>query len=193
MEIRPSPRIKGFYTLVNFLAFLFYCPLPVIVLQVFKRRPEHLYDLWSLVIAIFGVFLVLLIQLYILAYIRTLRYELLSEDLRVEMGIFWKRKKVIPYHKITNLNTLQGPVERRFGLGHLNVQTAGHGANSAPEGRLVGLEDFDGLKEKIMQQVRLVKSEVSTGEGRSAGNSERELLTRILDALTRIEKNTQKS
>lgn len=193
MEIKPSPKLKSLYTLINFILFLIYCVLPVIVLQIVKQHPRHLYDIWSLVIAILGLILVILIQLYLLAYIKTLRYELSSDDLRLESGVFWKRKKVIPFHKITNLNTLQGPFERRFRLGHLNVQTAGHGANTGPEGKLVGLKDFDRIKEEVMQKVRLVKSEAASIEDRPTERTQQELLKEMLKVLSRIEKNLQKT
>ena len=193
MEIKPSPKLKSLYTLTNLLLFLIYCPLPVIVLQIIKQRPRHLYDLWSVVIAILGIVTVILIQLYLLAYIKTLRYRLSEDDLRLESGVFWKKRKVIPLHKITNVNTLQGPLERRFALGHLNVQTAGHGASTSPEGRLVGLEEFEGIKEDVMKKVRLVKSESVTTEDRPRERTEQELLKEILDVLSRIDKNTQKS
>jgi len=193
MEIKPSPKLKSLYTLTNLLLFLIYCPLPVVVLQIIKQRPRHLYDLWSVVIAILGIVTVILIQLYLLAYIKTLRYRLSEDDLRLESGVFWKKRKVIPLHKITNVNTLQGPLERRFALGHLNVQTAGHGASTSPEGRLVGLEEFEGIKEDVMKKVRLVKSESVTTEDRPRERTEQELLKEILDVLSRIDKNTQKS
>jgi membrane protein YdbS with pleckstrin-like domain len=193
MEIRPDSKIKNLYSLTNFLVFLFYCPIPVIVLQIIKQRPHHLYDFWSLVIAVVGILIFVFFQVYLLAYIKTLRYELTSEDLRLEEGVFWKRRKVIPFHKITNLNTLQGPLERRFDLGHMNVQTAGHGANTSPEGKLVGLQDFDRIKEEVMQKVKLVKSEATTMEDRPREGSEREIQRQMLEVLRRIDKNLQKS
>jgi putative membrane protein len=192
MEFRPSPKLKSLYTLINFLLFLIYCALPVIVLQIVKQHPRHLYDIWSVVIALFGLVVVILIQLYLPAYIKTLKYELSSDDLKLEGGVFWKRRKVIPFHKITNLNTLQGPFERRFGLGHLNIQTAGHGANTSPEGKLVGLEDFDRIKEEVMQKLRLVKSEATVTEDKPRERSQQELLKEMLEVLSRIEKNLQK-
>ncbi len=192
MEIKPAPKIKNLYTLINLLVFLLYCALPVLVLQMAKQRPHYLYDLWSLVIGILGVITFILLQLYLLAYIKTLRYELSSEDLRLESGVFWKKRKVIPFHKITNLNTLQGPLERRFDLGHLNVQTAGHGANTSPEGKLVGLDDFDRIKEEIMRKVRLVKPDAVTTEDKPRESSQQELLREMLEILSRIERNTQK-
>ncbi|NIM97770.1 MAG: PH domain-containing protein [candidate division Zixibacteria bacterium] len=193
MEIKPAPKIKNLYTLINSLVFVLYCPLPVVVLQILRQRPRYLYDLWSLVIGILGVITFILLQLYLLAYIKTLRYELSSQDLRLESGVFWKKRKVIPFHKITNLNTLQGPLERRFDLGHLNVQTAGHGANTSPEGKLVGLDDFDRIKEEIMQKVRLVKSDALTTEDKPRERGQEELLREMLEVLSRIERNTQKA
>jgi len=204
MEIKPSPKLKDLYTLSNLVVFLIYCPLPVIILQILKQNVKlsfyenfenlrRLYDSWSVVIAIFGIVVVILIQLYLLAYIKTLKYRLSGDDLRLDSGVFWKKRKVIPLHKITNVNTLQGPFERRFALGHLDVQTAGHGASTSPEGKLVGLAEFEKIKEEVIQKVRLVKSESVTTEDRPRERTDQELLKEMLEILSRIEKNTQKS
>lgn len=193
MEIKPSHKLKNLYTLSNLLLFLIYCPLPVVVLQIIKRRPQYLYDAWSFVIALLGIVVVLLMQVYLLAYIKTLKYRLSEDNLRLDSGVFWKKRKVIPLHKITNANTLQGPFERLFGLAHLNVQTAGHGASTGPEGKLVGLEEFERIKEEVMKKVRLVKSEATATEDRPRERTEQELLKEMLEVLSRIEKNTQKS
>jgi len=192
MEFKPSPRLKRMYTLINSLLFAIYGVVPVVFLQVIKQHPRHLYDIWSFVIGVLGLVVFILTQLYLPAYLKTLKYELSSEDLRLQGGVFWRRKKVIPFHKITNLNTMQGPFERRFGLGHLNVQTAGHGANTSPEGKLVGLEDFDAIKEEVMHKVRLVKSEATMLEDRPPERTQQQLLKEMLEVLSRIEKNLQK-
>jgi membrane protein YdbS with pleckstrin-like domain len=180
------------YTLINSLLFAIYGVVPVVFLQVIKQHPRHLYDIWSFVIGVLGLAVFILIQLYLPAYLKTLKYELSSEDLRLQGGVFWKKKKVIPFHKITNLNTLQGPFERRFGLGRLNVQTAGHGANTSPEGKLVGLEDFDAIKEEVMAKVRLVKSEATAFDDKPPERTQQQLLKEMLQVLSRIEKNLQK-
>lgn len=192
MEFKPSRKLNGLYSLINFLLFVIYCVVPVVFLQIIKQHPRHLYDIWSFVIGVLGLIVFILFQLYLPAYVKTLKYELSSEDLRVQGGVFWRRKKVIPFHKITNLNTMQGPFERRFGLGHLNIQTAGHGANTSPEGKLVGLEDFDAIKEEVMTKVRLVKSEATMFEDRPPEPTQQQLLKEMLEVLSRIEKNLQK-
>jgi len=192
MEFKPSRRLNGLYALINFLSFLCYCVIPVVFLQIIKQHPRHLYDIWSFVIGVVGLIVFVLIQLYLPAYVKTLKYEICSEDLRADGGVFWKRKKVIPFHKITNLNTLQGPFERRFGLGHLNVQTAGHGASTSPEGKLIGLEEFEAIKEAVMAKVRLVKSEATILDDRPPERTQQQLLKEMLQVLSRIEKNLQK-
>ena len=192
MEFKPSPKLRTMYSLINILSFVAYCVVPVVVLQIIKQHPRHLYDIWSFVIGVLGLIVFILIQLYLPAYVKTLKYDLSSEDLRVQSGVFWRRKKVIPFHKITNLNTLQGPFERRFGLGHLNVQTAGHGANTSPEGKLVGLGEFDAIKEEVMGKVRLVKSEATMLEDRPPERTQQQLLKEMLQVLSRMEKNLQK-
>ena len=193
MEIKPSPKLKSLYALGNILLFLIYCPVPVIVLQIVKQRPRYLYNVWSLIITLLGIVVVILIQFYLLAYIRTLRYRLSEHDLRLDSGVFWKKRKVIPLQKITNANTLQGPLERLFGLGHLNVHTAGHGASTSPEGRLVGLEEFERIKEEIMQKVTMAKADSETTEDKPRDRTERELLKEMLEVLSRIEKILRKS
>jgi membrane protein YdbS with pleckstrin-like domain len=192
MEFKPSRKLRSLYGLINFLSFVCYCVLPIIFLQIIKQHPRHLYDIWSFVIGVLGLMVFVILQLYLPAYIRTLKYELSSEDLRLQGGVFWKRKKVIPFHKITNLNTLQGPFERRFGLGHLNVQTAGHGASTSPEGKLIGLDEFDAIKEEVMAKVRLVKSEATILDDRPPERTQQQLLREMLEVLSRIEKNLQK-
>jgi CxxC motif-containing protein len=77
-------------------------------------------------------------------------------------------------------------------LGHLNVQTAGHGANTSPEGKLVGLEEFDAIKEEVMAKVRLVKSEATMLEDRPPERTQQQLLKEMLQVLSRMEKNLQK-
>ena len=193
MEFRPSRKLKRMYTLINFLWFVCYCVLPVVFLQIIKQQPRHLYDIWSFVIGVLGLIVFIMFQLYLPAYVKTLKYELSSEDLRAQGGVFWKKKKVIPFHKITNLNTLQGPLERRFGLGHLNVQTAGHGASTSPEGKLIGLDEFDAIKEEVMAKVRLMKSEATMLDDKPPERTQQQLLKEMLQVLSRIEKNLQKS
>lgn len=192
MEFKPSRKLRSLYSLINFLSFVCYCVLPIVVLQILRQHPRHVYDIWSFIIGVLGLMVFIILQLYLPAYIRTLKYELSSEDLRLQGGVFWKRKKVIPFHKITNLNTLQGPFERRFGLGHLNVQTAGHGASTSPEGKLIGLDEFDAIKEEVMAKVRLVKSEATMLEDRPPERTQQQLLKEMLQVLSRIEKNLQK-
>ena len=90
MEFKPSPKLRTMYSLINILSFVAYCVVPVVVLQIIKQHPRHLYDIWSFVIGVLGLIVFILIQLYLPAYVKTLKYDLSSEDLRVQSGVFWR-------------------------------------------------------------------------------------------------------
>ena len=65
-------------------------------------------------------------------------------------GIFWKSVVNIPYKKITNIDTEQGPLQRIFGIGNISIQTAGSG-ESIGEASLVGLKNFSELKDEMLE------------------------------------------
>lgn len=65
------------------------------------------------------------INIYIPAFFRSLEYSIDTDAVRLQKGVFWKRCTAVPYAKITNIDTTQGPVERHFGLSKLHIQTAG--------------------------------------------------------------------
>jgi membrane protein YdbS with pleckstrin-like domain len=90
-------------------------------------------------------------------YIKSLKYELTKDEIIVSGGVWWKVVKNIPYHKITNIKQMQGPLERVWSLGSIALQTAGQGQTSAPEGKLNGLKDFEKVKNEILKHVKKFK------------------------------------
>lgn len=65
----------------------------------------------------------------ILRYV-SFRYELAGDRLIVREGVFVKQVRQIPYARIQNLDTTQGPLHRVLGVVDVRVQTAG---GSEPE------------------------------------------------------------
>jgi len=113
-------------------------------------------------ILIFGLFMVgwLIIMLPILiwipAFFRSLEYSIDNEAVKIKKGVFWRKIVTVPYKKITNIDITQGPVQRRFNIGIIHVQTAGAGGaeSSKAELKMCGVRDLKGLKESIMEKVR---------------------------------------
>ena len=71
-------------------------------------------------------------------------------------GVFWKKNITVPFTKITNVDVTQGPLQRLFNIGTINVQTAGAGGaqGARPELVFVGTRDLEGIKETIMERDR---------------------------------------
>lgn len=83
-----------------------------------------------------------------------LAYTLEEDRLVVESGVFIRRKAKIPFSRIQDVTTTQGPIERQYGIHTLLIQTAGQSGATGPEGRLRGITDPDTMADTIMARVR---------------------------------------
>lgn len=91
-------------------------------------------------------------------YISTVAFTLGEVRIVCEGGLWWKRKSFVPYNRITNVDVVQGPVSRAFGLGKVSVQTAGYsgpsgGRTGFAELSIFGVKNFDEVKDAIMAKV----------------------------------------
>jgi hypothetical protein len=72
----------------------------------------------------------------------------------------------ITFENVQNVKVRQGPVERRFDIGDVVVETAGvraaagpHGAASAANEAVIrGISDLEGMKARILRHVRASKT-----------------------------------
>lgn len=113
----------------------------------------------------------------------------------MSLGVFWKKRVNVPYTKVTNVDVTQGPLQRKYGIGIVHVQTAGAGGaqGGQAELRMVGIRDFDNVKDLIMEKVK------GTGEKRLEDSGKEPvlkndslILTRILSELVTIRQELQK-
>ena len=52
-------------------------------------------------------------------------YALRNLDIIYKQGLIWKKELIIPFNRIQHAEVNQGPLERMFDLGELNIFTAG--------------------------------------------------------------------
>ncbi|MCW4010769.1 MAG: PH domain-containing protein [Candidatus Bathyarchaeota archaeon] len=136
------------------------------------------------------------ISTYTLYWIRkfqeSIKYVLEDDELIVTKGVWWKTKSVVPYNRITNVNTYQGPISRHFELGKLAIQTAGFSAaNSAgkmAEAEIVGVKNFEEIKDIIMNFVKGVEPMAVEAKAEIPKNVNQEML----QELRRIRKAVEK-
>lgn len=98
---------------------------------------------------------VLVVVLPPLRYMRW-RYEVGENELDIAKGIIWRTRSVIPFVRVQNTDTKQGPILRAFGLASVTVATA------AGEHEIPGLafEEADVLRDRIATQARLAQEDV---------------------------------
>ena len=106
---------------------------------------------WAWVVA-------LVVMVGILPPIRHMRwrYEVGENELDIARGIIWRARFVIPFVRVQNTDTKQGPILRMFNLASVTVSTA------AGEHVIPGLafEEADMLRDRIATQARLAQEDV---------------------------------
>ncbi|WP_339253477.1 PH domain-containing protein [Sporosarcina sp. FSL W8-0480] len=96
---------------------------------------------WYLEYLSFIIFGVLIVSLFVSGIIQWKRFEYWFEDdeLRIESGLFVKKKRYIPFDRIQSLDYTEGIFHRPFGLVKVKVETAGGSSMKKAEGELTAI------------------------------------------------------
>lgn len=141
------------------------------------------------------VFLAVMIlnALWIPAFFKILEYGIDSEGVKMNKGVFWKKRTTVPYHKITNVDITQGPLERHYGIGTIHVQTAGAGGAQGGSAELTmsGVRNIEHIKDIIMEGVKGLHaldtvSASAQNATKTAHFSDHDILKSILEELKAI-------
>jgi uncharacterized membrane protein YdbT with pleckstrin-like domain len=88
-------------------------------------------------------------------YYNSLGYEIEDDEVIVRVGILTHSVKHVPYRTVTNVTVKRDILDRWFfGLGTLNIQTAGMSGTSGAEEKLVGLTNVDEVYEMVVTELR---------------------------------------
>ena len=84
------------------------------------------------------------------------RWGVTDEFLEIAKGIIWRRRTVIPFIRVQNTDTRQGPLMRAFGLADVTVSTA------AGEHVIPGLAaaDAEALRDRAAELARIAREDV---------------------------------
>lgn len=112
-------------------------------------------------IGLTGIMIIIALA-YANALYMSFRYKLDVKNVIVERGVLFLRKSVIPYDRIQNVNIIQGPFERMYGLKAVEIETAGGSKMvaagfpalmfSVAEGLIPGLTDPEILSKDILSR-----------------------------------------
>lgn len=87
-------------------------------------------------------------------------YRLEESELRIEHGLFVKKKRYIPFERIQSLDFSEGIFHRPFGLVKVKIETAGGNADGS-EAEMVAIKKEEALsmREVILQEKRKIDLE----------------------------------
>jgi len=103
------------------------------------------------------------ISYWIPRYYRSISYQLTSDEVVVERGVWWRFKHTVPYARIMSVDVAQGPISRMLGIATVDVYTAGYtgvaGGTGGPgsrraEASIVHVSNFADLRESVLSVVR---------------------------------------
>ena len=154
-----NPKIKsvwrindGLWILVCFLV----CFVPFAIVAATSDDASWACVVMGVVAAVFALLAVLfLIILPPIRYIRW-RYELTDDYLDIAKGIVWRKRYIIPFIRVQNTDTRQGPVLRLFGLSSVTVSTAA-GEHEIPG---LGNEEAEVLRDRAAELARIAREDI---------------------------------
>lgn len=154
---RPSPRyltkLRVIITIVAGLVFLGGILLGLIIS--FDRSEGIGGGMLAIfIITVLDVAWWLPVMLATAPYYNSLSYEIQDDEVIMRVGIVTKSVKHVPYRTVTNITIKRGILDRLFGLGTLNIQTAGMSGTTGAEESLEGLDNVQKVYDMVATELR---------------------------------------
>lgn len=154
-----NPRIKSVWRINDaiWIAICFLCCFVPFAIVAVADSDAGWSRVVCVVVAIFYAAL-LVLCLVILPPIRYARwrYEVSPDYLDIARGIVWRKRFIIPFIRVQNTDTRQGPILRAFGLSSVTVSTAA-GEHEIPG---LGSEEAELLRDRAAELARLAREDV---------------------------------
>lgn len=153
-----SPKIKVVWRINDaiWLTVVFLCCfIPFAIAAAVEPEPWIFITLAAIAAAYVIGLIVWLVVLPPIRFVRW-RYELSEDYLDIAKGIVWRKRYIIPFIRVQNTDTRQGPILRAFGLASVTVATA------AGEHEIPGLaaDVAEQLRDKAAELARLAQEDV---------------------------------
>ncbi|CAK7026907.1 MAG: hypothetical protein PEGG_01115 [Paraeggerthella hongkongensis] len=153
-----NPKIKSVWRINDavWLTVVFLCCFVPFAIAAVTDASPWIFVVLAAIAAVYAASLILcLIVLPPIRFMRW-RYELSDDYLDIAKGIVWRKRYIIPFIRVQNTDTRQGPILRAFGLASVTVATA------AGEHEIPGLDadTAEQLRDKAAELARLAQEDV---------------------------------
>ncbi|KUG19253.1 MAG: PH domain-containing protein [Methanomicrobiaceae archaeon] len=156
-EFSPSPQMKPYYYATLLISVLVGVATWYLPLAWFEG------GIATILIGVPVLLIIAFVAVWIPWYYESIRYCLTGDEITLRRGVWFRRTGIVPYNRITNVDIVQGPLMRFFGISSVKIQTAGYSGQAVPEIRLDGMEKPEPLRETIMGYVRGLRPVATEG------------------------------
>lgn len=134
-------RLHPVAAVISFLKSLKEAVLPLVLILFFGGNGTG-FGIWQ--ILFFTIFIVVPLITGILSWLR-FTYRVEDGELRIESGLFVKKKRYIPFERIQSLDFSEGILQRAFGLVKVKIETAGSSSSLEAEAVLTAIKKSEAL------------------------------------------------
>ena len=120
-----------------------------------EPKPENFQNVFTIIYWAVSIAIVLPSMILLPLYVNRMEFIVHGDEVIVKKGLINKTVKYCPYRTVTNISTTAGPLDRLFGIGCVNVQTAGKGGATGPEEKLEGIPLYHEIRDYILRQLRI--------------------------------------
>ncbi len=149
IKLKPEKELKTLW-IITWAVFLV---LEVLYIISFLFIAET----WVVVVMAFLLAIIsILAIIWIPAAFNALEYYIDDEGVKMKGGVVWKKHVTVPYSKITNVDVIQGPMQRYYNIGTIHVQTAGAGGKQGEKAELKinGIRELEKTRDTIIKKVK---------------------------------------
>lgn len=113
---------------------------------------------WLIVVGIFVGLLITLLFTYLIPFIRwkRWRYEVRDQEIELQHGVFFMKKTLVPMIRVQHVDTVQGPILRKYDLATITIATAAT-VHQIPA---VDLNEAEDMRRAISQLARVAEEDV---------------------------------
>ena len=155
-----DPKIKAVWRISDTLAItlIFLCVFAVGGIAWLAGEETHFWSEPYCLISIVLYVACLVIFMAVVTPIRYARwrYELSHDFLDIAHGIVWRKRYIVPFIRVQNTDTKQGPILRAFGLAAVTVSTAA-GSLEIPG---LSANEADEVRDKAAELARIAREDV---------------------------------
>lgn len=108
--------------------------------------------------------LMIIVAIITVFYVRAMEFQIGEDEVIVKKGIINKMEKHVPFRTITNVSSRYGIYDRLFGIGTVQIETAGKsGAQGGPEEKIEGISNYFEVRDQILDVLRQFRHQYTTG------------------------------